>query len=101
MASSAASIGGVAGQWLKGQLQPPAQHPPESPVNLCFSVVALTDGVAIALAQSSLIPSIAIVAAAFAGCAGMAWACRGEDIVTKTNISAITMRVQSFAIVAI
>jgi hypothetical protein len=97
---STARIGGVAGQWLKGQLQPSAQHPPEGSCDLCFSVAALPDR-AIALAQDSLMPFTDIAAFIPCDAEGVAWACNGDDIVTKTNISAIAMRVQSFAIAAI
>lgn len=95
----AANMGGVAGQWLRGQLQPLEQHPPEG-----SAVAGLCDFV---LAQASPIPAMGMDAMGAAGAetpwsaAGMALACRGEDIVAKTNISPITMRAQCFAMAAI
>ena len=95
-------MGGVAGQWLSGQLQPSVQHPPAwSGMDLCG--FALAASAAMALAHSALIPSVDVDMAPGAACSrlGMTWACRGEDIVAKTNISPIRMRAQNLAMAVV
>src|SRR6185312_15494058 len=54
----AADRGGVAGQWLRGQLQPFAQHPPEGSVVAGLRGFALAASTIIALAQASPIPAM-------------------------------------------